>query len=171
VASLYQIKDFGPQNALLLSEWIYENYKYEQLETVIECLRAPNSSGDKIWRLTPDTINDWISRSIDRLSEQREREIHNAKHEKVESEWPQERLQELQEVIKAVEDFKVPAITEDDILEEGQEKPKRKYVPPDKEYLVMLEMKREYGRKWCHLHTGRPLPGAPSFEEFLALNQ
>ena len=98
MASLYQIKDFGPQNALLLSEWIYENYKYEQLETVIECLRAPNSRGDKIWRLTPDVIQSWFMAYLDKLSNAREREIHNAKHEKVESEWPQERLQELQEV-------------------------------------------------------------------------
>ena len=168
---MYQIKDFGPQNALLLSEWIYENYKYEQLESITRCLENPPALDEKIWRLTPDVIQSWFMAYLDKLSNAREREIHNAKHEKVESEWPQERLQELQEVIKAVEDFKVPAITEDDILAEGQEKPKRKYVPPDKEYLVMLEMKREYGRKWCHLHTGRPLPGAPSFEEFLALNR
>ena len=169
LAKLYQIKEFD--SSVVLASWILTNYKYERLESITRCLENPPALDEKIWRLTPDVIQSWFMAYLDKLSNAREREIHNAKHEKVESEWQEDRLKELHETIKAVEDFKVPAITEEDILAEGQEKPKRRYVPPDKEYLIMQQMRQEYGRKWCHLHTGRPLPGAPSFEEFLALNR
>jgi len=169
---LYGIPNYTAVNASVLAEWIYDNYQTEMLETVMRVLNKPPDTGEKIWRLTPDTVTSWMSLELDRFYAQREREIHNQKHQDVPNEWPEERLKELQETLKKVEDFVVPSLTEEDIIQEGQREPKQpSYHAPDAEYFVMNQMRIRYAREWTNLHTGEIKEGAPSFDEYLKLNQ
>jgi disulfide oxidoreductase YuzD len=168
---LYSIPNYTAVNASILAEWIYDNYQNELLETVMRVLNKPPDTGEKIWRLTPDTVSAWMSIELEKFYAERERQINNAKYEDVPSEWKDERLKELAETLKKVDDFVVPSLTESDIIQEGQEQPKkRNYQSPDKEYFVMMDLRSEYGRLHTDLHTGKVKDGAPSFDEFLRLN-
>lgn len=44
------------------------------MESVISVLTNPPNTGNKNWRLTPDTIQEWMTIELDRLSELRENE-------------------------------------------------------------------------------------------------
>jgi len=82
---------------------------------------------------------------------------------------PDEKLLDLQKVIAESEERIIMPFTNKEVLEEGQEKPKKpKYSPPDESYLRMQELRAEYGRTCRDLHTGRPLPDKPqTFEQWL----
>lgn len=167
---MYQIKDFDFENAVILGQWIITNYKYEQLSTVIRVLENPPMV-DRIWRLTPDIIREWLSIHLDRVYTQREKEIHNERFKEVEQEGdPDPRLEEwLKELDKS---DTVRPITEEEIKYEGGEKPKKpKYVPPGVEYYILAQKKIEYGRECTDLHTGKVKPGMPSFDEWLNLSK
>lgn len=60
LVKLYQIKDFDEVNSLLLAEWLIEEYKYYDLDLVLTALRKPPVTRDQAWRLTPDTLTNWI---------------------------------------------------------------------------------------------------------------
>jgi len=171
LVKLYQIQGWGKDSTGILAEWVLDNYKYESLELVTRVLTNPPKTQERNWRLTPDVIADWMAVEMERDIAKREKEVHNAKHGDVPNEWPEERLKELQETLKKVDDFVVPSLTESDIIQEGQEQPKkRNYQSPDKEYFVMMDLRSEYGRLHTDLHTGKVKEGAPSFDEFLRTN-
>lgn len=77
LAKLYQLPNWTDENALILSEWIFDNYKFDSLDDVITCLKNPPSTGSKQWRLTPDTIQEWMAIILEKRSEKRE--IENEK--------------------------------------------------------------------------------------------
>ena len=79
LSKLYQIPNFTGENAVLLSKWIITNYSYEPLETVIDCLINPPHTGDKNWRLTPDTIQQWLTIRLEEQAEKREKEYQKEK--------------------------------------------------------------------------------------------
>jgi hypothetical protein len=82
---------------------------------------------------------------------------------------PDEKLIDLQKVIAESEERIIMPLTNKEVWEEGQEKPKKPaYNPPDQSYAKMIQLKAEYGRTCCDLHTGRPLPDKPqTFEIWL----
>ena len=191
LAELYSLEKFGAQNAYLVAEWIYDEYKYEQLKLVTKVLKNPPPTDDKTWKLNPDTIREWMAIELDRLAERREKYINNKKHEdpefelkycdrciqmtnhqdgvcqKCKHEVAADRLKEMEEIIKKVDDFKVPSLSKEDIEKEGQERVVKTYHSPDKSYLRTLELRAEYGRLHTELHTGKQKPGAPTFEEWI----
>jgi len=118
---LYSVPNYTAVNASILAEWVYDNYGNELLETVMRVLNKPPDTGEKIWRLTPDTVSAWMSIELEKFYGERERQINNAKYEEVPNEWKDERLKELEDIVKKVEDFKVPSLTESDIIQEAQE--------------------------------------------------
>lgn len=65
----------------MLAEWIYDNYKFEALDDVITCLKNPPSTGSKNWRLTPDTIQEWMTIILEKRAEQREAEVKKLKED------------------------------------------------------------------------------------------
>lgn len=79
LSKLYQIPNFNGENAVLLSKWIITNYEYEPLEVVIDCLVNPPHTGEKNWRLTPDTIQQWLAIRLEEQAEKREREYQKEK--------------------------------------------------------------------------------------------
>jgi hypothetical protein len=74
LSKLYQLPNWSDENALILAEWIFDNYKFDSLDDVITCLKNPPSTGNKNWRLTPDTIQEWMGIILEKRSEARENE-------------------------------------------------------------------------------------------------
>lgn len=85
LGKLYLIPNFSEENAVILAEWVYDNYKFESLETVIECLKNPPETFDEHgnkennWRLTPDRIQKWMAVKLETVSIQRETEHNKTK--------------------------------------------------------------------------------------------
>lgn len=77
LSKLYQLPNWTEDNAVFLAEWIYDNYKYDALDDIIICLRNPPHTEKKQWRLTPDTIREWMKIVLSERAEQRE--IENKK--------------------------------------------------------------------------------------------
>lgn len=72
LSKLYQLNNWTEDNAVFLAEWIYDNYKFDSLDDIISCLRNPPHTEMKQWRLTPDTINEWMKVILTKRAEQRE---------------------------------------------------------------------------------------------------
>ncbi len=69
---------------------------------------------------------------------------------------------------------KVPAMTAQQIEEEGQEKEKKRgavYTSTTVEDVRERELRAEYGRTYCDAYSGKTYPGAPSWEEFISLQK
>lgn len=100
LASLFSIKDFDGKKSAILSEWIIDNYKYDTLDCVLSVLKSPPPTEEKVWRLTPDVIREWMAIELDKRAEARERkwsQIKNKEAEKDEKYVPvtDERLKEI----------------------------------------------------------------------------
>jgi hypothetical protein len=182
VATLYQIPNWGESQSIILADWIYANYQFELLETVIRTLNNPPVGDDKNWRLTPDTIQLWMAVELARLAEKREKELYNEKQK-----IPDNDLDILlQEAVKDSEKdegesevhhhrrlkTKIIPLTDEEIEREGQEKPYRKpYSSENIEDVARLaKLKIQYGRECNDLLTGHRLPDKPAFDEWLLLN-
>lgn len=79
LAKLYQVPNFDGENAVLLSNWIVNNYQYEPLNVVIDCLINPPHTGENNWRLTPDTIQKWLAIRLEEHVIKREKEYQKEK--------------------------------------------------------------------------------------------
>lgn len=90
LAKLYQVPNFDGENAILLANWIVNEYQYEPLNVVLDCLIKPPSTGEKNWRLTPDTIESWLSIKLEEQAIQREKEYQKEKQKlrELESQQP-----------------------------------------------------------------------------------
>lgn len=134
VVLLYQIPNWGAKNAILLSEWIMDNYKMETMETIKACLRNPSPTKDPNWRLTPDTINAWFKVELEKQAELLEREHQKRKEQELRlallpdknltmtpEEWEKidGLLDEYKKAILKMEVKSVRPMTEEEIKEEG----------------------------------------------------
>jgi hypothetical protein len=79
LAVLYQIPNWTVRNGVLLSKWIMDKYQFETLEVIIECLESPPPTGEKNWRLTPDTIESWFALKLEEQVKKREKEYEKEK--------------------------------------------------------------------------------------------
>lgn len=180
IAKLYQIPNFDEENALLLAGDTIERFQCEPVEVLIKCLSAPPSTGEKNWRLTPDTINQWMAITLEREAEILEKEHQKQKTKKVEFEAPASEMEKTPETKKMIQDYldslsdfkKAPGLSDEYIKEYGQHKPKkvshsRGYVQPSAEYVALSEAKRIWALENTDLLTGTMLPGAVTFEEWI----
>jgi len=130
---LYQIPNWGAKNAILLSEWIMENYKFETLETIKACLKNPPVTGEKNWRLTPDTIREWFSIELEAQAERLEQEHSKRKEEELNErtaleiapiEMTEETSRLVDEYLKSIRNLEIKTvrpISEDEIRKEGKD--------------------------------------------------
>lgn len=81
LSKLFQLPNWTDENALILSEWIFDNYKFDSLDDVITCLKNPPATGAKNWRLTPDTIQEWMTIILEKRAEKREAEVKKLKED------------------------------------------------------------------------------------------
>lgn len=135
VALLYQIPNWTPENSVILARWIMNNYPNETMNTVIGCLTNPPSTGEKNWRLTPDTIQEWFAIKLDEIAEKREKFIFHRKEMELNtrsllqpdttverSPETQKAIDEYLETIKTMEIKSVRPLTQEEIDREGQER-------------------------------------------------
>lgn len=83
LAKLYQIPNWTEENAILLTEWIHINYQYEEIDCIVNILTNPPNTGNKNWRLTPDTVQEWMSVELDKQAEKREKDWQNLKQKEL----------------------------------------------------------------------------------------
>jgi len=133
VVILYQIPNWGAKNAIVLSEWIMDNYKFETLETIKSCLKNPPPTKDPNWRLTPDTINSWFAVELEKQAEQLQNEHQKQKEKELRLALLPENTSPTisDEVNKLLDEYKasilkmqiksVRPMTEDEIKREGAE--------------------------------------------------
>lgn len=79
IATLWQIPNWSMNNSVLLAGWIFENYPNEPLEVIINCLKNPPVTEDKIYRLTPDVITQWMVVFLEKEAVKRETENNKLK--------------------------------------------------------------------------------------------
>lgn len=171
LSKLYQLPNWSEENAVILAEWVFDTYRYDSMDDLIECLSKPPQTYDEHgniesnWRLTPDRIQKWMSVQLEKTAIKRENHRQPSALEML----PDDKLKEIQEAILQSDVKPVVPITEQEIKREGREKPaKPVYIQPDENYLRMQELKMQFGRECCDLHTGRPKEGMPqTFEDYL----
>lgn len=174
-AKLFSIPNWDQITSVLLAEWILENYHSDTFETIFRALKKPRIT-EKVWRLTPDTLTDWISSQIEHEAEQREKAIHNERVKESEqpNEWDDERFKQLYEQIEQAPGFsRGPALSPQEVEEEGQERPK-KY-----DHAVYQTSPEEAISKALHIEwikvnydpiTGKKKTGWISEDEWIRLN-
>lgn len=65
----------------MLAQWIVDSYPYESLDSIQECLYTPPKTGQKNWRLTPDTIQEWMALQLEKEAIKREKQHNKLKLE------------------------------------------------------------------------------------------
>lgn len=88
LVKLYQIPNWSKENSEYLAEWIFDNYTCESLEFILETLKNPPVVESTAWRLTPDTIRNWMCTKLDKEAEKREAEIQKQKKSETSIELP-----------------------------------------------------------------------------------
>ncbi len=79
LGKLYQIPNWSEENAVMLAQWIVDSYPFESLDSIQECLYTPPKTGQKNWRLTPDTIQEWMALQLEKEAIKREKEHNKVK--------------------------------------------------------------------------------------------
>lgn len=176
IAKVYQIPNFDEECALLLAIDTIERFKYDPVEVLIKCLERPPSTGEKNWRLTPDTISEWMSITLEREADNLEREHRKAKSVQLEFEVPKdisiETQKKIQDYIDSLSGFnKVPGLSDAYIKENGQRNPKKVshssgFVQPSREKVIENRLRIEWMKESFNHQTGEILPDSLSFEEW-----
>lgn len=174
---MYQIPNFDEESCILLAVDTIERYQYEPVETLIKCLERPPSTGEKNWRLTPDTISEWMRITLEREADRLELEHQNQKTKKIEFEVKTDISAEtekmIQDYINSLSDFKkAPALSQEYIKQNGQRNAKKVshssgYVQPSLEDVALREAKRIWALENTDLLTGKRLPDSLSFDEWM----
>lgn len=164
IAKLWQVKDYDPSvNSILLSEWIMDEYQHHDLDLVRLALSKPPLGNDREWRLTPDTLKNWIELTrIKRekqkaLKESRERQEMESNAKPLSPEVEREVFGYLNQLVKTV-----PALKKGDIqniVNEDRrriERPKASgYVPNPELVLIkqrMFEATKKRGLHECNFN-------------------
>lgn len=170
LAKLYQIPNWDSDNEIILTEWIMENYSNETIETITRALTKPVSK-EKTWRLTPDSVGEWMAYEIEKESAERERIAHNYKVSETKQNFPEEILKIWKENIDKVPEKRGYSMSDEDVEKEGALKePKRTYVRPSDEQVIAYQKHIQWIRENYDSLTGRPKENWISEEEFLKRN-
>lgn len=131
-------------------EDLLDKYPAESLEDFILCFKkARQGEYGELIRLDGPIIFNWMSQYLDEKYKAIEEDLMKQKDEYYKNVIPDEsaieRLEEWKQSINKQDGFKsVPQLTEDEIIAEGQEKPKRKVHPyNESEAQIMLREARE----------------------------
>jgi len=176
LAKIYQIPNFDNTNAELLAEWLMEEYKHQDLDLIQETLRNPPRLNDQAWRLTPDTLREWIDLTRIKRADLKIKEESQKRQETINENMAQLSL-ETQKMVadyiaKLMPEKKSYELTSQEIKENGQLRPKKvKNVYPStpKEEVILKELKRRYYLEMYDKITGKPLENWMSFEEWKLL--
>lgn len=157
-------------------EDIMDKYPNESIEDFVLCFKkARMGEFGELYRLDSAVVFVWIQRYLDEKYEVLENELRKAKQNDYHvmpevTDGPGRRLFD-EWANKMTMGTKIPDMPEDEIKRTGQEDPPKKkaisYPSSSPEVGRLLDLKSEYGRKYTDPFTGKPLPGAPTFNEFI----
>jgi hypothetical protein len=177
IAKTYQVPNFDEETALLLAIDTIDRYQYDPVDVLVKCLERPPSTGQKNWRLTPDTISEWMGIALEREADRLERAHQNKKTEKAEIEANLEISQETEKMVKdyinSLSDFKkVAPLPEGYEKEYGRREPKKVshsagYVQPSEQYIFLGEAKRTWALENTDLITGKRLQNSTNFDDWI----
>lgn len=102
LASLYSVPDWSDMKSVDLAEWIYDNYTFELGGTIHNVLKNPPTLGKPVWRMTPDTIREWMTVELERVCDAREQEVRDWKRKEIEN-YPNPDL--IKQVFEESEEF------------------------------------------------------------------
>jgi len=161
LVKVYQIPNVDNEAIVYLSEWIMDEYKHNDLELIQEALKYPPKNEMNTWRLTPDTIRYWIDVTREKIFDRQQKEESRKRQED-----ENKKHEYSPETEKLIQDFKnklldgvqsVPQMSEKDIKETGQLKPKAfKHPSTDKGYVLQWGEKL---RKWAEMSYRERHPG------------
>lgn len=164
LVKLYQIPGFDEITCLLLAEWVIEKYPFETLETVTKCLSNPPRTSEKNWRLTPDTIQEWmeIYKTIPKPGK-----VYEVTDPGPISEETQKMLNEI--VAGGIKE--IPSVSKFEISK-AKDRPKHEAVSRGYKFSTeedhrLYDLRIEYSRTYHHPHTGARMDNWISWEEFL----
>jgi len=137
----------------------------------------PPQTKDNNWRLTPDTIREWMEIELDKQAEAREREHSREKAKKVDTQEQEPLSPDTDEMIsKYLASLsglrEVQALTDQDIKKYGKERIKKPSMSAgmaftSREDLTMHKLRKEWAMAVHDLHTGHRLDNWISFEEWI----
>ena len=165
--------------AAFAAEVLEEDFPTETLADFKICFRNAaagryNSGSEKdIFRLDAITVRRWMTTYLEEKADKFEKHVKITEAQlKAENEAM---LIAIAEHVpdppqNAFEDRKPAPLTDADVAREGRADPapRRSHVHDASpvEFIVLHDLKIEYGRKHTDIRTGKTLPGHPTFEEF-----
>ena len=174
---MYQIPNFDEESALILAVDTIERYQYEPVEVLVKCLTKPPHTGQKNWRLTPDTISEWMAITLETAADNLERENQKLKSKSVEfevtSDISEETQKKIQDYIDSLSGFqKIAPLPDDYIKEYGQSKPKKVsyssgFVQPSREKVIENRLRIEWMKESFDPKTAERLPDSLGFDEWI----
>lgn len=85
LGKLWMVNGWTEENAVLLAEWVADEYKFEPMGLIESVLKNPpitkdrHGDDEKNWKLNPDTIRRWMAEAMESQAAKREAEHQRAK--------------------------------------------------------------------------------------------
>lgn len=165
LAKLFQVPNWDGINEVLLAEWIMETYHSDQLKTILYCLDHPPVG--KAWRLTPDTIGEWMTALLERKAEQRETQVHNDKQtEKLLGDITENSPEHIQQWLNQIGN--APEPKRENGLKKNREHLKGSAYIPNPENIILNELRVRYAKE-NYDPFGKRLDNWKGFDEWMKL--
>lgn len=152
------------------AETLLEDYPACSLEDFVYVFTqmAKGAYGSTYHQLDTSVIAQCMTKHLEQKAYYQER--NNQKPDETPSDIDYTKFkQRLDMERKAITSMKTEALKEErerQMKELEIDEMKRSYSPPTEDYVNEVELKREWGRRYHDLHTGKPLKDWISFEEF-----
>lgn len=159
ISKLYQIPNFDEETAFILVEWLLDEYQCDPIEVVIDCLSHPPHTGEKNWRLTPDTLRNWMTISLEKEAERKEN-----RHEEAKSRFREIEMQPISDATQKLIDSylnRLQAKSSPLLIE------RKPYTTPPLKQIAAHELHMQYIRENYDTLTGKPLSGWMPENEWL----
>lgn len=166
--------------ALEIAKALVDEFPYNSIDDFKLMLQnGIRSKYGVVYRFDIAVVFDWMYKYIDEFYEYREEMIRKQKSEEpkklipgvIDDEKAKEYLKKWLEIIETSETKNPSPITEEEVKQEGREKPNRQVHRSTTIEEAILHQKRiQWMRECFDIYTGRPNPNHMSFEEWLLKN-